>query len=62
MSRDPSLPRLETAPKSPIDRVPAWRATRAGRRDASTYQGDFEDFALVEIIGKCILISRVYYC
>ena len=25
------------------------------------YQGDFEDFAPVEIIGKCILISRVYY-
>ena len=25
------------------------------------YQGDFDDFALVEIIGKCILISRVYY-
>ena len=24
------------------------------------YQGDFEDFAPVEIIGKCILISRVY--
>ncbi len=25
------------------------------------YQGDFEDFAPVEVIGKCILISRVYY-
>ena len=25
------------------------------------YQGDFEDFAPVEIIGKCILIFRVYY-
>ena len=25
------------------------------------YQGDFEDVAPVEIIGKCILISRVYY-
>ena len=25
------------------------------------YQGDFEDLALVEIIGKFILISRVYY-
>ena len=25
------------------------------------YQGGFEDFAPVEIIGKCILISRVYY-
>ena len=25
------------------------------------YQGDFEDFAPIEIIGKCILISRVYY-
>ncbi len=25
------------------------------------YQGDFEDFGPVEIIGKCILISRVYY-
>ena len=25
------------------------------------YQGDFEDFAPVEIIGKCILIARVYY-
>ena len=25
------------------------------------YQGDFEDFAPVEIIGKCILIPRVYY-
>ena len=24
------------------------------------YQGDFEDFAPVEIIGKCILISRAY--
>ena len=24
-------------------------------------QGDFEDFAQVEIIGKCILISCVYY-
>ena len=27
----------------------------------ATYQGDFADFAPVEIIGKCILISRVYY-
>ena len=25
------------------------------------YQGDFEDLAPIEIIGKCILISRVYY-
>ena len=25
------------------------------------YQGDCEDFAPVEIIGKCTLISRVYY-
>ena len=25
------------------------------------YQGDFEDFVPVEIISKCILISRVYY-
>ena len=24
-------------------------------------QGDFEDFATVEVIGKCILISRIYY-
>ena len=25
------------------------------------YQGDFEDVAPIEIIGECILISRVYY-
>ena len=25
------------------------------------YQGGFEDFAPVEVIGKCILISHVYY-
>ena len=25
------------------------------------YQGDFEDFAPVEIIGKCTFISRAYY-
>ena len=27
----------------------------------TTYQGDFEDFAQVEVIGKCLLIFRIHY-
>ena len=46
---------------NPLNPAPDFIPDTSGQAGCTTYQGDFEDFTPVEIIGKCILISRVYY-
>ena len=46
---------------NPLNPTPDFIPDTSGQAGGTTYQGDFEDVAPVEIIGKCILISCVYY-